>query len=168
MATLSRDEAEQQNQLEVLRAAAEGRAEQPLYFCWFEAAATWAGQQFAARLGLDGGQAPALVAVAPKKERSAVMTGRFEKVRWKARQAMSADAPPLCYARMCLCPPTKHSLPYVCLPCRTLLQAGWTAYCQARSAPRPCSSCQNFRQQIQAMQALAWRQMRHRSRRSLI
>ena len=90
VAALSADEAERQNQLEVLRAAAERRAEQPLYFCWFEAARVGAGQQFAERLGLGGGQAPALVAVSPKKERSAVMTGRFEKVRWKARQAMAA------------------------------------------------------------------------------
>ena len=116
MAALSRDEAEQQNQLEVLRAAAEGRAEQPLHFCWFEAAATWAGQQFAARLGLDGGQAPALVAVAPKKERSAVMTGRFEKVRRKARQAMSADAPP-CVMYGCACVRLQNTVcrAYVCL-----------------------------------------------------
>ena len=84
MAAMSRGAADQQKQLDVLRAAAEGRAEQPLYFCWFEAAPAGASQQFAARLGLDAGQAPALVAVAPKKERSAIMTGRFEKVRWWA------------------------------------------------------------------------------------
>ena len=74
----------QAKQLGVLRAVAEGRADQPLHFCWFEAgaAAPPAARGFAAALGLDGGQVPALVAVAPKKERSAIMTARFEKVRW--------------------------------------------------------------------------------------
>lgn len=72
----------QAKQLGVLRAVAEGRAEQPLHFCWFEAgpAAPPAARGFAAALGLDGGQVPALVALAPKKERAAVMTARFEKV----------------------------------------------------------------------------------------
>ncbi len=74
----------QSKQLDVLRAAAEGRADHPLHFCWFEAgpAASPAARSFAAAMGLDGGQVPALVAVAPKKERSAIMTARFEKVRW--------------------------------------------------------------------------------------
>lgn len=65
-------------QLEVVRAAAAGRADQPLHFCFYEAGP--AAAEFASQLGLEGGQAPALVAVAPKKERSAIMTGRFEKV----------------------------------------------------------------------------------------
>lgn len=66
----------------MLRAVAEGRADQPLHFCWFEsgAAAPAPARSFAVALGLDGGQVPALVAVAPKKERSAIMTARFEKV----------------------------------------------------------------------------------------
>lgn len=71
-------------QLAVLRAAAEGRGDQPLHFCWFEAGvgAPPHTAAFAAALGLDGGATPPqLVAVAPKKERAAVMTGRFEKAR---------------------------------------------------------------------------------------
>lgn len=69
-------------QLAVLRSAAEGRGDQPLHFCWFEAGpgAPRQGAAFAAALGLDGGSTPPqLVALAPKKERAAVMTGRFEK-----------------------------------------------------------------------------------------
>ncbi|KAL4419270.1 hypothetical protein ABPG77_004828 [Micractinium sp. CCAP 211/92] len=78
VAALAAGEA-QAAQLETVRAAAVGRAEQPLHFSWFQAATFGAAAQFAAQLGLDAGQAPALVAVAPRKERAAVMTGRFDK-----------------------------------------------------------------------------------------
>lgn len=79
VAALAAGEA-QAAQLETVRSAAAGRAEQPLHFSWFQAAHAGAAGQFAAQLGLDAGQAPALVAVAPRKERFAVMTGRFDKV----------------------------------------------------------------------------------------
>ena len=62
----------------MLRSAAAGRADQPVHFCYYVAGG--GAQGFAAELGLDGGQAPALVAVAPKKQRSAVMTARFQTV----------------------------------------------------------------------------------------
>lgn len=102
VAALSAGDAEAQAaQLEVLRAAAAGRGEQPLHFCWFTsgAGAPPAAAAFAAGLGLDGGQAPALVAVSPKKERTAIMTARFEKVR--AVHASSTCAAGVC-SRRCL------------------------------------------------------------------
>lgn len=82
---------EQAAQLEVLRGAAAGRSEQPLHFAWFElpdagaaahggGGAAAAASSFAEQLGLGGRAAPALVAVAPRKERTAVMSGRFQKV----------------------------------------------------------------------------------------
>lgn len=85
----------QSAQLETVRAAAVGRAEQPLHFSWFQAATFGAAAQFAAQLGLDAGQAPALVAVAPRKERAAVMTGRFDKVRaaWVGRAVCRFPSP---------------------------------------------------------------------------
>ncbi|KAL4420014.1 hypothetical protein ABPG75_007112 [Micractinium tetrahymenae] len=79
VAALAAGKAEQAAQLEIVRFAAVGRAEQPLHFSWFGASHTGAVAEFGAQLGLDAGQAPALVAVAPRKERSAVMTARFEK-----------------------------------------------------------------------------------------
>lgn len=80
MAALAAGDA-QATQLETVRSAASGRAEQPLHFSWFEAAHAGVAARFAAQLGLDAGQAPALVALAPRKERVAIMTGRFEAVR---------------------------------------------------------------------------------------
>lgn len=79
VAALSADEKEQAAQLEVLRGAAAGRAEQPLHFAWFQASPLGGAAGFAGQLGLDAGQAPALVAVSPRKERTAVMTARFDK-----------------------------------------------------------------------------------------
>ncbi|PSC75196.1 Helicase sen1 [Micractinium conductrix] len=80
VAALSGGEAQQAQQLEVLRGVAAGRSDQPLHFCWFQAGGGGsAGGAFASGLGLEAGQAPALAAVATKKGRGATMTGRFAK-----------------------------------------------------------------------------------------
>lgn len=83
VAALAVDSTSQAAQLEVLRGAAAGRGDQPLSFSWFAAGngAAPAQSAFAASLGLDVAQAPALVALAPKKQRTAILTGRFEQAR---------------------------------------------------------------------------------------
>lgn len=99
------DSAAQAAQLEVLRGAAAGRGDQPLHFSWFAAGsgAPPANAAFSAALGLDAQQAPALVALAPKKQRTAVLTGRFEQVRPCRGARAAAEGTGCCCCRGQLC-----------------------------------------------------------------